>query len=326
MRRRTFLKLAGASLVGVGAAGRGRAAAAEPELAVHQLASDRFELRFAPAEARPLRLLQITDTHFGNPESDFHAKDQRSFDLIRRLVDQQRIDFVVHTGDFINNDRGDSVRWDAVDFMNDLPVPWTHTLGNHDIGALPTEAYRARQRNAAFGYFDADGQREYAFRLDVVTPDTSRCATTLYCFDSGHAVGNKHVNAAQLEWFAAQREADRANGTDSLALVMVHIPMIEFESLRAEGDFRGIFGEGVCFESDQGKTFQTLKQSPRVKAVFSGHDHLNDYAGTFDGLELVYGRVTGWSGYGHLLRGARLIEIDPRAQHYRHKIVFSAES
>jgi hypothetical protein len=61
-----------------------------------------------------------------------------------------------------------------------------------------------------------------------------------------------------------------------------------------------------------------------VRAVFSGHDHKNDYCGHWDGIELVYGRVSGWSGYGDLQRGGRLIELDMNEPRYGHRLVFPA--
>lgn len=59
-----------------------------------------------------------------------------------------------------------------------------------------------------------------------------------------------------------------------------------------------------------------------MRAVFSGHDHKNDYAGLWQDIELVYGRVSGWSAYGELPRGGRLIEVNLADGSYSHKLVF----
>lgn len=323
MRRRDFFRIATATTASLmmhyPARGAGRP---RPNLRVEQTADDRF-LLLRSRDQQQLRILQLTDTHFGNPEDPYPERDRQTFRLIRRLVDQQQPDLVIHTGDFVNNDRGHAVRWDAVDFMNDLGVPWTHTLGNHDIGALEIEDYRQRLQNAAFGHVDHNGDREYAFRFDVVTSGQSRPEWTIFCFDSGHAHGQKHVSDHQLAWFGEQIEADRSAEIAAPALAMIHIPVVEFERLRDATTFNGIFGETVCYESDTGQTFAALRRSGRVRAVFSGHDHENDYCGPWRGIELVYGRVTGYSGYGGLDRGARLIELDVQSGSYRHRLVFA---
>jgi hypothetical protein len=55
--------------------------------------------------------------------------------------------------------------------------------------------------------------------------------------------------------------------------------------------------------------FATFKQQGDVQAVFVGHNHGNDYCGTYADMLLCYGRHTGYGGYGNWERGARIIEI-----------------
>lgn len=330
MQRRDFLKTAGLGVAGLTAGQLGggsahtsrAAAAAASELSVRHTAPDRFELDFQPAAPRPLRILQITDTHFGNPDTDHQQRDERSFEMIRRLVAQEKIDLVAHTGDFVNNDRGPDTLWNAVDFMDSLGVPWTHALGNHDIGAVPVDEFRAKSKAGLFGHFEHDGARHYAFRFDVVR-GAEPPRFSLFVFDSGHRGPLKFVSQPQLEWFAQQIDSDTANKNDSPAIALIHIPVVEFERLRSSGQFNGIYGETVCCETDTGKTFDRFEKSARVKAIFSGHDHENDYRGLWEGIELVYGRVSGYSGYGDLERGGRLIELDLDTGAYRHRLVFA---
>ncbi|MBL9125701.1 MAG: metallophosphoesterase [Planctomycetaceae bacterium] len=331
MQRRDFLKTTGIGVAGLASgqlAGGGLSAvfAAEgkspTELTVRRAAPDRFELDFRPAAPRPLRILQITDTHFGNPEGEYPRRDERSFELIRQLVAQEKVDLVAHTGDFVNNDRGPKVLWNAVDFMDSLGVPWTHALGNHDIGAVPVDEFRAKSRSGLFGEFEQDGKKHYAFRFDVVSG--GQPAYGIYVFDSGFKNPLKFVSAPQLEWFARQMQDDEQRQLTIPAIALIHIPVVEFEKLRAAGEFNGIYGETVCCETDSGKTFAEFEKSRRVQAIFSGHDHENDYRGAWNGIELVYGRVSGYSGYGDLDRGGRLIEIDVEQGTYRHRLVFPA--
>ncbi len=151
---------------------------------------------------------------------------------------------------------------------------------------------------------------EYAFRFDFNAAAKPPRTLRVFCFDSGYDEPKRNVNRQQLDWFTSQMRRDREQDVASPILAMIHIPVVEFEKLRAAEKYEGIYGERVCFDNDTGDTFAAFKQSPRVRAVFSGHDHENDYRGRWDDVELVYGRVSGWSGYGDLPRGGRLIEID----------------
>ena len=63
-----------------------------------------------------------------------------------------------------------------------------------------------------------------------------------------------------------------------------------------------------------------------MTSVFCGHDHVNNYHGDWHGTDLVYGRVSGWGGYGPgtWQRGGRLIELDLAEKRpvARHREVF----
>ena len=45
--------------------------------------------------------------------------------------------------------------------------------------------------------------------------------------------------------------------------------------------------------------------------TFVGHDHINDFMGTLHGIQLCYGRATGYNTYGRegMARGARIIRL-----------------
>lgn len=293
-------------------------------LTSRRVADDRFEVTFDAPAGRTFRILQITDTHFGTPTLDKIATDQLTRAALTALVKQVRPDFLFHTGDFINNDR-EGVTWEAIEFIDSLGVPWSHAIGNHDVGfvrnSLSIDAFRARMRGALVGHSDRGGKREYAFRIDIVRSGSDKARYSLFCLDSGFQQTSKHVSDGQIQWLGEQIDSDLSRGIDCPALTMVHIPVIQFEKMRQAGASTGHFGESVCFETDTGNTFEALKNARRVRAIFSGHDHENDYTGPWHGIELVYGRVSGWSGYGKLPRGGRLIEIDLDRQTYAHQIV-----
>ena len=58
--------------------------------------------------------------------------------------------------------------------------------------------------------------------------------------------------------------------------------------------------------------FSEFKQMGTVKWVSAGGDHSTDFWGTYNGINLSYGRKTGFGSYGPKFakRGARVFEID----------------
>ena len=147
---------------------------------VRRQAADRFDLVFAPETARVFKILQLTDTHFGNPDAVKKEADVRSWGEIPRLVERDRPDFIMHTGDFIDNDVSGSVAG-AFDKMHALGVPWALAPGNHDgsvEGTLSPERYRERmaEGTGVMGYVERDGRRETAYRMDVIAGDAGAAA------------------------------------------------------------------------------------------------------------------------------------------------------
>lgn len=57
--------------------------------------------------------------------------------------------------------------------------------------------------------------------------------------------------------------------------------------------------------------FSALKEHRSVEWVSVGHDHNNDYYGEYDGINLAYGRKTGYGCYGPegMLKGARVFKV-----------------
>lgn len=318
MTRRQFLGAAAA----IGAfpnvllsAGRSLLPGGQPE-------SDRIEL-VVPGTDR-FRILQITDTHFGNSGGVMEALDRETLRLIRQLVDEHRPNLVFHTGDFVNNDR-ENPRFDAVDALAGMGVPWTFVFGNHDhpngkSGQKSLEEFRRSAQGALVGYADLSAGRRHCFRIDL-RREGSEPFASLLAFNTGDPQSGMKIDAAQAGWFEDQIEADRRRGRSQPLLVFQHIPTIEYHELYTSGQAVGRQGEKVCYELDRGETFARYRSSGRVRAVFVGHDHVNDYLGDWEGTTLVYGRCTGYAGYGDWARGARLIDIDPQTGHGSTRVV-----
>ena len=124
MDRRDFLS--GAAATGLAlASGSSQASESSQrhgDLLIQTTASDHRRLIFTPNRPRPLRILQLTDTHFhpGDPTNRLTEV------TLRAIVGREKPDFVVHTGDCVNNDAEKPVDWTGLDVMNGLEIGRAH--------------------------------------------------------------------------------------------------------------------------------------------------------------------------------------------------------
>ncbi len=273
------------------------------------------------------RILQLTDTHFGTPTPENRLKDEGSRKLIRGMVDDHAPDLVFHTGDFINNDK-ENAEHKAIDFMNDLGTPWSVVFGNHDHangkpGQITFDDYYRRMKNSLAGFSPRpDGSKDYCYRIDLRVGRKPIFAS-IFAFNCGDPQSGMIINATQTEWLEQQLEADKKAARSQPIFVMQHIPTIEFNTLFDQKLAVGRKGEKVCFELDKGEIFSRYAASGRVKAIFCGHDHVNDYIGTYQGIRLVYGRCSGFSGYGDWQRGGRTLDINSESGSASTKVVIA---
>lgn len=320
--RREFLRVTAA---GAAAAAFPTILSAQPvakKAEVVRTGTDRFDL--IVDQPGSVRILQVTDTHFGRTDGKHVESDALSRKLIRKLVDEQNPALVFHTGDFINNDL-EKPDHSAIGFMNDLGTPWSLVFGNHDHsqgkeGSISLDDYYKRLENHATGYIEKDGQREYAYRIDIRRGKEAP-GFTLFGFNCGSPVTTMKVTEGQIAWLKTQLEEDKRKGHNQPILVMQHIPTIEYKTLYDDKAATGRQGEKVCFESDSGSVFETYRESGRVRAVFCGHDHVNDYLGRHQEILLAYGRVSGWSGYGDWQRGGRALDLNLKDRTFRTRVV-----
>ena len=306
--RRTFLKQAGVGAVGLAASGEAfntghdvGLARATPDVA------PAAELRVSdPAE---VRVLQFTDLHFFCVDKlRGRLKDLKSVEVMKRLVDRTAPQLVAVTGDLWNNDpsgRGEEFMRFGVEQCESLGVPWLFTWGNHDRMAdyaVGHEAFTAAKHSLYRG--GATGGN-YVVRIATSTGEP---AWDLICLNSVK-LGLGEEQRAYLRGLAADRATQAGPAPPSFT--MFHIPVRQYLDIWKSGAASGIRRESVAYHDEDGTTFPLFKDLG-VRACFCGHDHVNDYAAPLEGLELVYGRATGYGGYGGVVlnKGAKLITLN----------------
>ncbi|HET6384093.1 MAG TPA: metallophosphoesterase family protein [Armatimonadota bacterium] len=268
-------------------------------------------------------IAQFTDIHWQNGG----AEDRRSRALMERVLDEERPDLVVLTGDVIAGSgcENPAESWrQAVAPVLDRGTPWAAVFGNHDDeGSLGRSELMASQWSLPHclsepGPADIPGIGN--FILEIGDPREGRTAALLYFLDSGSYDGSGAGTYAwiafeQVEWY--RRESSRLNalhGKDGPlpALAFFHIPLPEYNDAWDRGQRQGSRYENVCCPALNTGLFTAFYEQSDVSGVFVGHDHVNDFEGTLHGIRLCYGRASGYNTYGRdgFPRGVRMIRLD----------------
>lgn len=78
----------------------------------------------------------------------------------------------------------------------------------------------------------------------------------------------------------------------------MHIPFPEYINLYNENPIYGIKGESICCSSVNTGLFDAIIENNITDWVAVGHDHSSDFYGNYKGINLAYGRKTGYGSYG----------------------------
>ena len=267
-----------------------------------------------------VRILQLTDIHFFCDRDTLGTKaDERTLEDFERLVDLHKPDLLAVTGDLWHDNpenRGAEFSAWASEKVASLGVPWLFTWGNHD----ELDDYAAAQialtecKGSLYRGGHSGGNYEVA-----LTDKDGTVVWQLVCLNTT----NQGVQDPQEKWLNQRATDSKRPKTD--AFCFLHIPVMEYHQLWKAGKCRGLHGEDVCTYGEDGSAFSLIEKLGGIKACFCGHDHVNDYSGRRDGIELVYGRASGHAGYGgdEVPKGAKLITLNASEGTYAWKSVFA---
>ncbi|XP_042432038.1 probable inactive purple acid phosphatase 28 isoform X1 [Zingiber officinale] len=278
------------------------------------------------------KILQVADMHYGNglvtrcrdvlPSESSRCTDVNSTVFLKRMIEAERPDLIAFTGDNIfgasATDAAESL-FKVFRPAMESRIPWAAILGNHDqestmprvelMSFISLMDYSVAQVNPSG--FLVDGYGNYDIKVhgawDSGLANTS--VLNLYFLDSGDRamVGGRRtygwIKDSQLTWLrAVSEDLQRSSNLQQSrypapSLSFFHIPIPEVRELWFKG-FVGQFQEAIACSSVNSGVLQTLVSMGDVKAVFIGHDHLNDFCGNLDGIWFCYGGGFGYHGYG----------------------------
>lgn len=225
-------------------------------------------------------------------------------------------------------------------------IPFAAVFGNHDDeGGVSKETqlaiYQRYPGCLMTAGEDITGCGNY--NLLVWSADGSRPVCNLWFLDSG-TYGEKgvskyaRVEQDQIDWYeTTAHELEAQYGALLPAYLFQHIIVPEIYDLltevpasekKADGVFEGFssrsghyykmgtgfssghFGEAPCPPDIPSGEFAAMKETGDIVAAFFGHDHKNDFVGTYQGIDLVATASTGFYIYGEReYHGARLVVL-----------------
>lgn len=273
------------------------------------------------ASAQVCRILQFTDLHFFQKTA---AEDQRTVDDIKRHIDLQHPDLIAVTGDIWHenpNGRGEKGLALALSTFSSCGVPWANSWGNHDRLTDYQAGHDALE--AARGSAYRGGATRGDYRVEVRRPGSDASVALDLFFLNGTQQGVGPWQVASLQAMGAQ--VGRRGGKAVASLGFFHIPVFESESRLTAENFRGIKLEGIGKVPEVPSLFPTFASLKNLRASFCGHCHCNDCTVKLPEGDLVYGRATGYAGYGGetVRKGAKLIEVDLVSGLYKAMTVFA---
>ena len=305
-------------------------------LSFAESAQSESQIKLKFDRGKTFKIVQFTDTQ------DDQYIDPRTVALINAVLEDQKPDLVIFTGDVIKS--GPQTRQDVITAINNIvspvdkrEIPWFITYGNHD------------EEHASITGVDEKGMLDiymsYPYNINMPSPKRVNGTGNMHVLifsskghepvfniwglDSGRYAPEKiadqtiaddfllgwtwmpdwdWIRPSQVSWYNRTSEKlERAYGKKIPSLMFFHIALQEFRAMYENGERHGVVGErneDECPGPFNSGLYAALLERGDVKGVFVGHDHINDYIGNYFGIVLGYAASAGFGTYGLCSPGA----------------------
>lgn len=268
------------------------------------------------------RVLQLSDLHISDKDDqDLH------FDFIDLTIEDAQPNLIVITGDIFTFASKATARR-LCTYLDSHNVPWTMVFGNHDEQCYFsiewfTDYLSNYGSNCVFKDIANDnvyGNCNFVINLkngstiqeQIIMVDSNR-----YTF--GGYYGYDYIKQDQIEWYEKMvNYTTEQNGSVVPSMLFYHIPLPEtdeaWEKAQAgEPDATLDYGEKrekSCPPEYNSGLFDRLISLGSTRAMFFGHDHLNNFLVTYKGITFGYGiKSTNRVYYNEDMMGGRVIVI-----------------
>ncbi len=300
------------------------------------------ELRFKNGK---FRILCVSDFH------GVVNFDRRLTRDLSAILDSAKPDLVLILGDTVWGDAADSPESieaflkEVIPCIEDRKIPWAHVFGGHDdergiTNEVQEKIYESFEYCLSKrGPADVSGVGNYV--LPVKSSDGEKIVYNVWGLDSHDNAGefadefglqkdrwwlylpdnfslDSHYDTFrfdQLMWYwNSSKELENYAGHKIPGLMVCHMPLPEYILCYknvAQTVYRGTRREHCGCNMINSGMFSTLVQRGDVRTFICGHDHINDYEGTYCGVKLAYDAGLNYDGYcDDDLRGGRIVDID----------------
>lgn len=263
------------------------------------------------------KIVQITDLHY---KLGVKASEQ-GLACVREMVQTEKPDLVVVTGDIIYSAPADSTLSVVLKTFAQLGVPFCMTFGNHDYDfKTPAVALYNQMQKTPNCVMPVLQGKNTDYSLPILSSNGKRTAAVIYCIDThnkpaiGGIGGYQWISHNQITWYRQRSMVykQKNGGRPVPSLAFLHIPLPEFNYATANTQcpMYGSRLEKAYSPSINSGMFASIKEMGDIMGVFCGHDHDNDYAVSYFNVLLAHGRFSGGNTeYNHLTRGARVIVL-----------------
>ena len=263
------------------------------------------------------KLMQLTDIHYCQEDIPGDAK---TLALIEELIQAERPDFVMITGDAVYGERNLEYLGRVMESVIRAGIPFSFTFGNHDAEYADNKAEIMETLRSMPGcrlWHDPasmDGAGNHF--LELCGRD-GRPQWLLFGIDSGqtnpmeHVGGYAYVTSRQIDWYRRTIASYEEKGDPFSAMVFMHTALHEHAEVWKYEICYGTKRDGCGHSRINSGFFSVMLEAGHTKGVFVGHDHTNDYWGRLYGIALGYGRCTGFGTYGaqDFPRGCRIFRF-----------------
>lgn len=275
--------------------------------------------------------------------------EETTLQMMHECLDKYKPDLVVYLGD--NGVAYTEKEYSTVKAITapcvEKGVPYAIVFGNHD-GEREVSRERLLTYYQEFGCLTTDADPDIYgcgnCNLPILSSDGKKTAFNLWLIDSGSSNPDKevggydYVHEDQIEWYKnTAEELKNANGGKVVpSILFQHIIMPEaYEAIYPRLPFKmgkdytidgttyfpvpffnrhaGIILEPCSPPFVNGGQWDAIVETGDVIATFHGHDHVNDFTATHEGIDIVNVPTVGCQAYSDAIsRGAGLITLDEK--------------
>ncbi|ADY12750.1 metallophosphoesterase [Sphaerochaeta globosa] len=274
------------------------------------LAEEAFNLETAIFEQKAFSLPYTNDSFTILWGTDFHLRRgpfsgrDKIYAMLEKAFDETNPDLTVISGDLLYSFDSLKMLTEFADFMQEHNRVWALSFGNHDgqhthdkptlanlLDGYPTALFSQGEDWVA-------GNSNYPI---VLTKD-GQVVQAIILLDSqdsrvyeGGVIAPDYLYPSQIAWYRWVED-----GLTNIPLyAFMHIPVPEFKLLWESGTALGVqLDRKVNVPLENSGLFEAMHEIGNTVAIFSGHDHLNDFSGTWEGIDLNYGRSASYGSYG----------------------------